>query len=115
MLNIPLEKLKTRDQCLAALDKIEAVLADIDAQLGESDALRGKGDVEEALWRVDAKRAKRRLGRMKIAVQNHMAKMPKEKSRTIEGHFIDAAMELLPRETIAIIWKMAHSKMGDRH
>ena len=112
-IKIDIQALKTRPECDEALTKLDAVIGDIEDQMRNFSVavVENRVDADDWQWCADAKGALKKYKRLRQAVQNHKGTLPKPRKphqRTIEGLFIDAAMELLPREVITKIWDLAH-------
>ena len=110
------ESLRTRAECLAAMDRIDMIKADIQGQLNAARAkFEADGEKSDPHWLYSAKSALHYCkvqraafqARMTIIRQQERAETIRQATATNDAdnvRFIKAAKAMLPEETYLAIW-----------
>jgi hypothetical protein len=97
------------DECSWVLDKLRAIIGHIEDQLGRAE-LDPEGT--DPRWVIHAKRALFGTRQTFKAVHDRRGRLygqiKRDRQNQVQRAFMDAAMELLPKDTITRIWDLAH-------
>jgi len=97
----------SRDALLALKVEVDASIAQIDEQLRSARSASVEPDAD---WYARARRARRIYGLCSQRIQAALTRIKQEKSRAVEGHFVDVARERLLEEFFIEILEEANRR-----
>jgi hypothetical protein len=95
-------------ECTWLMEQLDIIIADIDAKIGAVKAKAFRGEYSDPTWFRSVQRALKGAKATRQAVQTRKGELSREMKKTnqgrIEREFMDAAMKILPKETVSKIF-----------
>lgn len=103
------EFFKTREECVQGMSDCDSRIAKLDARIRELKSKKpahGLAEVRQLTY------TRRMIGSRRMQIQERLGEINRdarrERTEKMNVRFIDAAMRLLPKETIMLIWDEVH-------
>jgi hypothetical protein len=108
---VDLDDIETREECIWLMTELDDVIADIASKI-QFLSITPNRAVQNNYRLVPMRRAKKGARNMRMQIQARMGELKRQekeqRQKEMQLSFIDAAMTVLPKETVQKIWDVVH-------